>query len=62
MRWLAQVMRNLVSNAVKFTDKGHIKIGYRWRDKEKVLLFVGDPGGIPEREGTPVPGRAPGNE
>ena len=41
---LAQVMRNLVSNAVKFTDKGHIKIGYRRRDDKKLLLFVEDTG------------------
>jgi signal transduction histidine kinase len=41
---LAQVMRNLVNNAIKFTDQGHIKIGCRRMDEERILLSVEDTG------------------
>ncbi|MFZ5939015.1 MAG: PAS domain S-box protein [Bacteroidota bacterium] len=41
------VLTNLVRNAVKFTDKGEIEIGYRLRGNE-LLFFVRDTGmGIP---------------
>jgi PAS domain S-box-containing protein len=41
---ISQVMRNLVDNAVKFTVRGHVKIGYRMKGDRKVLLFVEDTG------------------
>jgi signal transduction histidine kinase len=44
-----QIMLNLVSNACKFTEEGHITIGARHQDGE-ILLFVKDtgPGIAPE--------------
>jgi len=41
---LTQVMKNLVSNAIKFTRRGHVKIGCRILDDGKVLLYVEDTG------------------
>ena len=48
---LKQVLRNLLENAYKFTEKGSIEIGvdkYSENDKEYVMFFVKDTGiGIP---------------
>lgn len=43
-----QIMTNYINNAVKFTQKGYIKMGYDYKDGG-LLLFVEDTGiGIPE--------------
>lgn len=45
---LMQVWMNLINNAVKFTKKGMITIGYQLREKDKLYFFVRDTGcGIP---------------
>jgi PAS domain S-box-containing protein len=45
---LVQVIANLLSNALKFTSKGHIEFGYNLREN-MVEFFVSDTGiGIPE--------------
>ncbi|HER07453.1 MAG TPA: PAS domain S-box protein [Bacteroides sp.] len=41
---LTQVMKNLINNAIKFTQKGQVKIGYRSMNEEKVFIFVEDTG------------------
>lgn len=44
---LKQILINLISNAFKFTDKGAIKVGFKF-EAEKVLFYVSDSGiGIP---------------
>ena len=49
-RRLRQVITNIISNAVKFTDKGSIEIGAR-RDGESVVISVKDTGpGIAEEQ------------
>ena len=46
---LTQVITNFLSNAIKFTQKGYILIGYEYREEERhVHIFVEDTGiGIP---------------
>ena len=45
---LREIFTNLMVNAVKFTKKGHIKVGFREREKD-VRCFVEDTGkGIPD--------------
>ncbi|HNC07572.1 MAG TPA: ATP-binding protein, partial [Anaerolineales bacterium] len=45
---LRQVMINLVNNAIKFTEKGHVAIQVEKTDEENVLIAVRDTGlGIP---------------
>ena len=41
---LAQVITNLVSNAVKFTAKGKIELGYRRLDSGELCFYVSDTG------------------
>ena len=42
-------MRNLVSNAVKFTEQGHIRIALQRRGEERWAIQVSDTGqGIPK--------------
>ncbi|MFW6101289.1 MAG: ATP-binding protein, partial [Bacteroidota bacterium] len=46
---LAQVVSNLLDNAVKFTEKGSIHFGYQKNDPEHLIFYVKDTGiGIPE--------------
>lgn len=45
---IMQVLTNFVTNAVKYTEKGHIKVGYRLQD-EGIYLYCEDTGtGIPK--------------
>jgi len=39
-----QIMENLVQNAVKFTEKGVIEIGYLKKDASRLIFYVEDPG------------------
>jgi signal transduction histidine kinase len=41
---LTQVLSSLLSNALKFTNKGIIEFGYFFRDDEKLQFFVKDSG------------------
>ena len=46
---IKQVLINFASNAAKFTDKGHIIIGYHFSTLDRIRFFVEDTGiGIPE--------------
>ena len=46
---IKQVLINFASNASKFTDKGHIIIGYHFTTPDRIRFFVEDTGiGIPE--------------
>lgn len=43
-----QVMNNLITNAIKFTVNGSIRVGYRLKEDETLYFYVSDTGsGIP---------------
>ena len=47
---LQQVITNLMSNAIKFTEKGTIKFGFRQESENSFLFYVKDTGiGIPSK-------------
>ncbi|TKG91874.1 PAS domain S-box protein [Puteibacter caeruleilacunae] len=51
---LKQILANLISNAIKYTDKGVVEVGYTLEqigEKQRVRIFVKDTGvGIPENQ------------
>lgn len=55
---LVQVINNLMTNAIKFTDRGSITFGYRLQDENSLYFYVQDTGcGIPETDMPNVFGR-----
>lgn len=45
---LMQVMNNFITNAIKFTTNGSIRVGYRLQEDESLYFYVSDTGcGIP---------------
>ena len=55
---LSQLVINLVTNAIKFTNKGSIRFGYDVREDKKLFFYVADTGcGIPQEQQASVFGR-----
>ncbi len=47
---LKQVLSNLLSNALKFTEEGFIEFGYKLAQEDRIYFYVKDTGiGIPEK-------------
>ena len=54
---LMQILNNLLTNAIKYTEKGYIRAGYRY-EKGGLTVYVEDTGiGIPEKKKDRVFGR-----
>ncbi|MDL2213231.1 PAS domain-containing protein [Bacteroides sp. OttesenSCG-928-N06] len=48
---IAQVVSNLINNALKFTHKGYVSYGYELRNKNQLYFYVEDTGiGIPAED------------
>lgn len=48
---IQQVLTNFLTNAIKFTHKGHIRLGYECPDSHHIRFYVSDTGiGIPEED------------
>lgn len=48
---LSQIMKNLMSNAIKFTGSGQIEVNIQKQDKDHIAISVSDTGiGIPEEK------------
>ena len=46
---IQQVITNFVTNAVKYTNEGHIKVGYRYEETGELYIYCEDTGaGIPK--------------
>lgn len=55
---ISQIIINLVTNAIKFTETGNIRIGYQIRDNKQLYFYVTDTGcGISEDKQESVFGR-----
>ena len=55
---ISQVIINLVTNAIKFTESGSIRYGYEMRDNNTLYFYVNDTGcGIPEDKQDSIFGR-----
>ena len=52
---IQQVITNFVTNAVKYTRQGHIRVGYRLEDDNQLYVYCEDTGtGIPQEKQTAV--------
>ena len=52
---LTEILNNLMQNAVKFTQKGRITLGFDLEDGDHVRIWVKDTGkGIPEEDQTKI--------
>ena len=55
---MSQLVINLVTNAIKFTQEGSIRFGYKLQDDKMLYFYVSDTGcGIPEDKQESIFGR-----